>query len=164
LDLKLAGHLAHNNMLASSANIDSSTMSIYTDIILALHWTKKGLTFTSIPAAYLLRLQALHQQHYCYHCTTAHIVATANVMADNCSRLWHLSNKQLLTNFNLHYPQNLLWQQCTLWSEIKFALLSTLQGSNNCQSCSFYSYKNRGMVAYLTGKMYKVGNYPNPRS
>ena len=102
-------------------------MSIYTDNTLALYWTKKGLTFTSIPAAYLLWLQALHQQHYCYHYTVACIAATANIMADDCSRLWHLTKKQLLTNFNLHYPQNLLWQQCTLWPEMNFTLLSTLQ-------------------------------------
>jgi hypothetical protein len=34
-------------------------------------------------------------------------------MADDCSRLWHLTDKQLLTHFNLNYPQNLPWKQCT---------------------------------------------------
>jgi hypothetical protein len=60
-DLELASHIAHNNMLASLVNIDCVTMSSYTHNSTALCWTKKGLTSTSIPAAYLLQLQASHQ-------------------------------------------------------------------------------------------------------
>ena len=126
-DLELAGHVAHNNVLASIANIENTTVASYTDNTLALYWTKKGSTSTSIPAAYLLRLQALHQWQYCYHSRTAHIAGTANVMADDCSRLWHLTDEQLLTHFNLHYPQSLPWQQCTLQSEMNSALHSALQ-------------------------------------
>ena len=48
-------------------------------------------------------------------------------MADDCSRLWHLTDTQLLTHFNLQYPQNLPWKQCTLRPEMNFALLSALQ-------------------------------------
>ena len=126
-DLELAGHVTHNNMLASIANIDSTMVSSCTDNTLALYWAKKGSTSTIIPAAYLLRLQALHQRKYYYHSRTTHIAGTANVMADDCSRLWHLTDEQLLTHFNLHYPQSLLWQQCTLRPEMNSALLSTLQ-------------------------------------
>jgi hypothetical protein len=157
-DLELAGQVAHNDVLASLQNIDSVTVASYTDNTPALYWTKKGSTSTSIPAAYLLRLQALHQRHYRYHSKISHIVGTANVMADDCSRLWHLTDEKLLTHFNLHYPQNLPWKQCTLWPEMNFAFLSALQGSNNRQCLSFYSYKNRSMVAHLVGKMYCVGN------
>ena len=109
-DLEPASHVAHNNMLASLENIDSVTMASYTDNTLALYWMKKGSTSTSIPSAYLLRLQALHQRHYCYHSKISQIAGTANVMVDDCSRLWHLTDKQLLTHFNLHYPQNLPWK------------------------------------------------------
>ena len=126
-DLELAGHVAHNNVLASIANIGSTTVASYKDNTPALYWTKKGSTSTSVPAAYLLRLQALHQRHYGYHNRTAHIAGTANVMADDCSRLWHLTDEQLLTHFNSHYPQSLPWQQCTLRPEMNSALLSALQ-------------------------------------
>ena len=110
-DLELAGHFAHNTMLASLANIDSATVSSYTCNTLALYWTKKGSTSTSIPATYILRMKATHQQHYCYYSKTSHIVGTANVMADVCSWLWHLKDKQLQTHFSLNYPQNLQWKQ-----------------------------------------------------
>jgi hypothetical protein len=124
LDLELAGYVAHNNVLASLANIESVTIASYTDNTPALYWTKKGSTSTSIPAAYLLRLQALHKQHYHYLSTISQIAGTAKVMADDCSWVWHLMGKQLLTHFNLHYPQNLLWKQCTLRPEMNFTLLS----------------------------------------
>ena len=57
LDWELVGHIAHNNVLASLANIDSVTVASCTNNTTALYWTKKGLTSTSIPAAYLLQLQ-----------------------------------------------------------------------------------------------------------
>ena len=125
-DLGLAGYVTHNNVLTSMTNIESTTMASCTDNTLALYWTKIGSMSTSMPAAYLLQLQALHQWHYCYHSRTANIAGTANVMADYCSWSWHLMDEQLLTHFNLHYPQSLLWQQCTLWPKMNSALLSAL--------------------------------------
>ena len=54
-DLELAGHVAHNNVLARLENIDSVTLASYdTDNTLALYLAKKDSTSTSIPAAYLL--------------------------------------------------------------------------------------------------------------
>ena len=94
-DLGLAGHVTHNNVHASMANIEITTMASYMDNTPALYWTKKGSMSTSMPAAYLLQLQALHQWHYCYHSRTANIAGTANVMADYCSRPWHLMDEQL---------------------------------------------------------------------
>ena len=107
-DLELAGHVAHNDVFASVENIDTVTVASYTDNTPALYWTKKGSTFTSIPSAYLLQLQVLHQRNYRYHGKISHIVGTANVMIDDCSQLWHLTDEQLLTHSNLNYPQNLL--------------------------------------------------------
>lgn len=37
------------------------------------------------------------------------ISGTNNVMADDASWLWHLSDEDLLTHFNLHYPQASRW-------------------------------------------------------
>ena len=126
-DLELAGHITQSNVLASIANIDSTTMASYTDNTPALYWTKKGSTSTSVPAAYLLQLQALHQRHYSYHSTTTYIAGTASVIADDCSQLWHLADEQLLTHLDSHYSQSQLWQQCTLQPEMTSALLSALQ-------------------------------------
>ena len=47
--------------------------------------------------------------------------------ADDCSWLWHPTDEQLLTHFNLNYSQNLPWKQYNLWPEMNFTLLSALQ-------------------------------------
>lgn len=47
-NLEQAGHLAHNNVLASFADIDSATVPIYTNNTLVLSWTKYSCTFNSI--------------------------------------------------------------------------------------------------------------------
>ena len=86
-DLGLAGQIEHNNVHVFIANMDYATMSSYTDSTPALYWTKKGFTSTSIQGAYLLWLQALYQQLFCYHCRTLHIAGTAKVMVDDCSQL-----------------------------------------------------------------------------
>jgi hypothetical protein len=57
-------------------------------------------------SARLLRLQALHQRHYRFVPLFDYISGEANVMADACNRLWHLSDSQLLAHFSLHYPQS----------------------------------------------------------
>ena len=126
-DLELAGHVAHNDVLASIANIGSTSVASYTNNTPALYWTKKGYTSTSVPAAYLLSLQALHQGHYQYHSRTSHIAGTASATADDCSQLWHLTDEQLLTHFNSHYPQSLSWQQSTLQPEMNSTLLFAMQ-------------------------------------
>ena len=142
-DLELAGHVAHNNVLASIANIENTTVASYTDNTPARYWTKKGSTSISMPAAYLLQLQAIHQRKYCYHSSTAHIAGTANVMADDYSQLWHLTDEQLLTHFNLHCPQSLPWQQCTLQPETNSALLSALQRKQQPPESFLLRYQNR---------------------
>jgi hypothetical protein len=48
-------------------------------------------------------------------------------MADDLSRFWHWSDSQLLSYFNLHYPQDQPWTLVPLRPEMLFALISSLQ-------------------------------------
>ena len=47
-------------------------------------------------------------------------------MADMCSRAWHLSDEQLLTHFNLSFPQNKPWRLCHLHNNMRYALTLAL--------------------------------------
>ena len=60
--------------------------------------------------AYLLRLQALHQRFHRYQTSSFFIPGTLNAMADDCSRLWHLTDSQLLSHFDSTYPQTVSWE------------------------------------------------------
>ena len=88
---------------------------------------KKGSTSTFGPASYLLRLNSLHQRHYRYLSCPDYIPGPINSMADDCSRLWHLTDSQLLAHFNSKYPQNQPWKLVHLRPEMLSSVTSALQ-------------------------------------
>lgn len=108
-DLELAGSVAHNDVLAQFADVAERTVHSSYDNMAAVFWQRKGATTTTGPAAYLLRLQALHQRAYRYVPLRDYIPGPDNAMADDLSRRWDLSDTQLLLYFNTHYPQDVPW-------------------------------------------------------
>lgn len=126
-DLELAGTIAHHGVLTSTADVRERTVATLTDNTPAMAWQTKGSTTTTAAPAYLLRLQALHQRHHRYLPLHSHIPGKANVMADDCSRLWQLSDAQLLSRFDSLYPQSKPWHQCHMPPELFSALTSALQ-------------------------------------
>jgi hypothetical protein len=54
--------------------------------------------------------QSLHQRFHRYYSISFFIPGTLNDMADGCSRLWKLSDAELLSHFDLHYPQTACWR------------------------------------------------------
>jgi hypothetical protein len=125
-DLELAGVIAHQDVLAQAFDVRESTTATLCDNTPAVFWSRKGSTTTLTAPAYLLRLSSLHQRFHRYRPEISHIPGVVNQMADDCSRLWHLSDSQLLAHFNLHYPQPLSWQMCHLSAEMNSALILAL--------------------------------------
>ena len=126
-DLELAGQMAHLDVIAQHNDCRERTLSTLTDNISARSWQRKGSTTTLGPAAYLLRLQALHQRHHRYLNQPDYIPGPANAMADDASRLWHLTDTAFLHHLNLTYPQSKPWKLCTLRPAMLSALISALQ-------------------------------------
>ena len=104
-DLELAGSIAHDAMLAQTIPLARRSLCSFSDNTPTIAWRNKGSTTTSGPAAYLLQLAALHQRLYQYQSKLQFIPGERNCMADDCSRLSNLSDKQLIYYFNLTYPQ-----------------------------------------------------------
>ena len=90
-------------------------------------WSTKGAVSSAGPSAYLLRLQAMHQRVFRYQQRTFYLPGDANGMADDCSRLWHLSDAELVSYFNTHYPQPMPWQLCHLNADVASAIHSALR-------------------------------------
>ena len=126
-DLELAGQIGHLDILNQHNDCRERTLSTLTDNISARSWQRKGSTTTLGPAAYLLRLQALHQRHHRYLNQPDYIPGPANAMADDASRLWHLTDTAFLHHLNCTYPQNKPWKLCTLRPEMHSALIMALQ-------------------------------------
>ena len=125
-DLELAGSIAQNDVLAQYANVAERTTHNCYDNIPAVYWQRKGATTTIGPAAYLLRLQGIHQRLYRYVPLRDYIPGFLNEMADILSRRWDLSDDQLLAYFNTHFPQKRPWRLCPLRPEMNSWLTSAL--------------------------------------
>jgi hypothetical protein len=124
-DLELSAMIAHKDVLATYHPVAEQTIWMATDNRAALSWSTKGSATSTAARAYLLRLNSLHQRRHRYVPVHNHIAGKANAMADDASRRWDLSNAELLTHFNLHYPQASPWQLCHL----PHATKSTLTGA-----------------------------------
>ena len=125
-DLELAGTVGHDSVLAATVPVQHVTSCTFTDNTPTVAWRHKGSVTTTGPAAYLLRLSALHRRHHRYKPETQFLAGTLNTMADDCSRLWNLNDSQLISYFNSKYPQPLSWRMCHLPPEMHSALISCL--------------------------------------
>ena len=126
-DLELCGTIAHDNILASTVPVTHLTTCNLSDNTPAVVWYTKGSTTTTGPAvAYLLQVSSLHQHHFRYKPELHHIPGVANTMADDCSRLWHLKDSQLVSYFNVKYPQKKSWKMLHLRPEMHSVLISCL--------------------------------------
>lgn len=126
-DLELAGGIAHADVLAQAGDIRHRTIALLGDNIATTSWLQKGSHTTKGPSAYLLRVASFHQRHHRYCFSADYIPGPANVMADDASRLWHLSDDELLSHFNAMYPQTAPWQMLHLRSPMNSALITSLQ-------------------------------------
>jgi hypothetical protein len=125
-DLKLAATVAQSDVLCQLVDVSGRTTHTVHDNMATVWWRKKGSITTTGPATYLLRLQAIHQQHHRYLPQQDFISGKVNLMADLTTRSWEISGSALLSNFNLRFPQTQLWTLCTLRKEIDSALNSAL--------------------------------------
>ena len=125
-DLELTALLAHKDVLAQHQPVAERTLWMATDNRAALSWSTKGSATATSARAYLLRLNSLHQRQHRYVATHNHIAGKANTMADDASRLWHLSDTAFLTHFNRVYPQVSRWTLLPLAPSTNSALIGSL--------------------------------------
>jgi hypothetical protein len=109
-DLELGATIIHHDVLAQHFDIRELTVSTGCDNTPAVSWQRKGSTTTTHAPAYLLRLQALHQRFHRYLPHIFYLPGAVNKMADDASRLFHLNDTELLTHFDLTYPQTQPWR------------------------------------------------------
>jgi hypothetical protein len=126
-DLELAGILAHQEILPTLADVREHTIAVLNDNFPAIVRCRKGSITSDAAAAYLLRINSLHQRFHRYHPLYDHIAGTANSMADDASRLFSLTDSAFLAHFTQTYPQTQPWQLCHLPPAMNLALTSALR-------------------------------------
>jgi hypothetical protein len=125
-ELELLATIAQHDVVCQTTNVTEATIASLHDNTSAMYWNRKGSASTVGPTAYLLRLAALHKRHYRYATTHSYIPGNLNTMADDASRLFELTDVQLLTYFDLSFPQRKPWQRCTLRSQMHSSLISAM--------------------------------------
>ncbi len=133
-DLELTGVIAHKDVLAHHRDVAERTMWLASDNRAAVSWATKGAATSTAARAYLLRFNAFHQRAHRYVARHHYIPGMLNSMADDASRLWSLSDAELLTHFNTTYPQANSWQMLHLRPATSATLIGAL--SRHQQPCA----------------------------
>ena len=89
-DLELCGNIAHHNIASHFTGITKRMIVTLFCNIVHICWLKKSSTTTTEPPAYLVQLQAYHQQFYQYLSLHDYIPGPANTMSDICPHVLHL--------------------------------------------------------------------------
>jgi hypothetical protein len=103
-DLEVAVTVAHHDVLVQAIDLRERTTNNLHDNTATMYWQRKGSTTTTKSTSYLIRLKALHQRYNRYIPRHDYLSGVMNAMPDNCSRLWALSDSQLLSHFNATFP------------------------------------------------------------
>ena len=125
-DLELAGMIAHKDILVHARDVTERTIWVASDNRAAVAWSGKGSATSIAARAHLLRYNAIHQRHHRYVARHHYMPGPVNVMADDASRLWNLSDDDLLTHFNASYPQAASWQMHPLTYATNVSLTGAL--------------------------------------
>jgi hypothetical protein len=125
-DLELAGIIGHQDVLASHVPVQHTTISLLNDNFPALVRCVKGSITSEAAAAYLLRVNSMHQRHHRYLAVYDHIAGPSNCMADDASRLFSLTDHAFLSHFEQLYPQQQPWTLCCLPPGMNSALICAL--------------------------------------
>jgi hypothetical protein len=135
-DLELAGTIIEHEAIVQNWDVRERTVRVCTDNTPTEAWQRKGSVTTTAAPAYLLRLQSIHQRFHRYRPDTIYLPGPLNVMSDDCSRLWHLSDSQLLAHFNATYPQTSSWRLWHPTPGMLSAVMSALR-KTRCEPASF---------------------------
>lgn len=130
-DLELAGTISHQSVLSDNYDVAGETTHTFCDNTPAVAWQEKGSSTTTKHRAYLLRLAALRQRRTRVHARIQHLAGKRNVMADDASRLFHLSDAEFLQLFNSRYPQEQSWRLCPPKADNVSQVISMLSDSTS---------------------------------
>ena len=136
-DLELAGGLLHLQATVQSYDVRERIIDNKTDNLATMFWQRKGSASTDKAPAHLLRLHGIHQRIHRYVARHDYMPGVQNWMADDASRLFHLSDKKFLSYFNYKYPQKQPFKLVTLPPAIISCVISALLR----QTCSAESLR-----------------------
>ena len=126
-DLEHAALLAQVDAMCTLRPLAYAPLENFCDNTPAVSRVRKGAVSNHGPAAALCRFASDHQRMHRY-CHLAHFLpGDQNVMADDASRLQHLTDSAFLAHFQQRYPQPKPWRLLQLRPETVSPLISALR-------------------------------------
>lgn len=125
-DLELGGVIAQLDVLAQHQPVAYQGLYSGCDNTPAVSWHQRGSVSSTGATATLLRLHALLQRTYHTHATVLSVPGIDNGLADLCSRSFHLTDAELLSHFNSHFPTQLSWRMLPVRPELTSWMNSAL--------------------------------------
>ena len=104
-DLEQAGMITHLDTIASSFPTAYTTIVTGGDNTAAVSRMTKGSTSLTGAAPCLSLLNSSLQRRHRYCSVASYLPGELNTMADDASRLQHLTDSSFLAHFNSQYPQ-----------------------------------------------------------
>lgn len=126
-DLELAGGLLHLDVIAHCLDVRERTIVSKTDNLATLYWERKGSATNASVTHQLLRLFGIHQRFHRYIPRHDYISGPSNPLADDSSRLFHLSNRDFLTHFNSKFKQKHTFKLCHPTPKLISGVISSLR-------------------------------------
>lgn len=157
-DLEMAATVLHHDVIATGHGVREVTIGTLHDNTPAVFWNRKGSATTTGPAAYLLRLQALHARHHAYLPTHDFIPGHLNRMADDASRLLTDTDAGFLSHFNTQFPQPRPWRICTPRSAMSSAVILALRSTR----CEPQSWTSEPVLQTINGHAGWISVTPSP--
>ena len=125
-DLEHAGVIGQLSVQAENTDVEYATVRTGIDNTPAVSRVQKGAVSSEGPAAALCNIACMHQRLHRYCHQAGYLPGDANVMADDASRLQHLTDSAFLAHFEQHYPQERAWVLLRLPSKMASSLTSAL--------------------------------------
>ena len=114
-------------MVNTTYDLRDRTLAMLNNNTLAVSRNRKGAVTSDQAGAYLCQMTSLHHHHHRYCHEVSYMSGEAQEMADTLSRHHDLTDEQLLTLFDLCFPQDKPWRMCHLPNEMLSALNCSLQ-------------------------------------
>ena len=125
-DLEHAAALAQVSLISHRHDTQCATITTGMDNTPAISRVAKGAVADEGPASHLCIYACEHQRQHRYYHSAQFLSGLRNRMADDASRLQHLTDASFLAHFEQHYPQAQPWVLLHLPHEIASKLTSAL--------------------------------------
>ena len=161
-DLEHAGLLAQVSLMADNRNVRYATLLNCCDNTPAVSRVAKKTVVSEGPSAYLCHFACQHQRLHRYCHVAQYLPGEANVMADDASRLQHLTDDAFLSHFEQQYPQPKGWTLLHLRPEVDSTLTSMLLSNSPLRPTPADTARRRALTSADGSPTAKPSESPLP--